>query len=159
VVWSVNCDWEKEDWFWVVLCLSPVVCPLPYPLPSLLSWRARKSLSQLLRDFFGGKIMTNFTELCRFFTTGPCSISEYRNFRCTGNDRAGVISLSRIRTKTLDFFFCLLLLELWETNRRLIYECQCDERLKVTTERSTHLGYTGFHGGLLHLMIWTMLWC
>ena len=27
-----------------------------------------------------------------------------------------------------------------ELNRRLIYECRCDERLKGKVERSTHLG-------------------
>ena len=33
-----------------------------------------------------------------------------------------------------------------ELNRRLIYECRCDERLKVTGEGSTHLTYTGLSG-------------
>jgi len=30
-----------------------------------------------------------------------------------------------------------------ELNRKLIYECRCDERLKVKTEGSTRLVYTG----------------
>jgi hypothetical protein len=29
-----------------------------------------------------------------------------------------------------------------EQNKRLIYECRCDERLKAKSERSTHLAYT-----------------
>ena len=33
-----------------------------------------------------------------------------------------------------------------EVNRRLIYECRCDERLKVKVEGSTRLTYTGFRG-------------
>jgi len=40
-------------------------------------------------------------------------------------------------------------------NRRLIYEYRCDERLRVTVEGSTHLGYTGLSGGLEHLKIET----
>ena len=44
-----------------------------------------------------------------------------------------------------------------ELNRRLIYECQCDERLKAKTEGSTHLGYTVFLGGLGNLKIETRL--
>ena len=40
-----------------------------------------------------------------------------------------------------------------ELNRRLIYECRCDERLKVKAEGSTRLTYTGLCGGLEHLKI------
>jgi len=43
-----------------------------------------------------------------------------------------------------------------EVNRRLIYECRCDERIKVEVEGST-LAYTGFHGGPEHLKIETKL--
>jgi hypothetical protein len=42
-------------------------------------------------------------------------------------------------------------------NRRHIYECRCDERLKSKDEGSTRLGYTGFHGRLEHLKIETRL--
>jgi hypothetical protein len=42
-------------------------------------------------------------------------------------------------------------------NRKLIYECRCDERLKAKAEGSTRLTYTGFHGGLEHLKIVTRL--
>jgi hypothetical protein len=38
-----------------------------------------------------------------------------------------------------------------------MYECRCDERLKVKSEGSTRLGYTGFHGGLEQLKIGTRL--
>jgi hypothetical protein len=38
-----------------------------------------------------------------------------------------------------------------------MYECRCDERLKDKVEGSTHLAYTGFHGGLEHLKIETSL--
>jgi hypothetical protein len=44
-----------------------------------------------------------------------------------------------------------------ELNRRLIYECRCDERPKAKAERSTRLAYTGFRGGLEHLKIDTRL--
>jgi hypothetical protein len=44
-----------------------------------------------------------------------------------------------------------------ELNKRLIYECLCDERLKVKAEGSTRLVYTGFRGGLEHLKIETRL--
>ncbi len=44
-----------------------------------------------------------------------------------------------------------------DLNRRLIYECRCDERLKGKTERSTRLTYTGLRGGLEHLKIETRL--
>ena len=37
-----------------------------------------------------------------------------------------------------------------EVNRRLIYECRCDERLKGKGEGSTRFVYTGFRGGLEH---------
>ena len=40
-----------------------------------------------------------------------------------------------------------------EVNIRLIYECRCDERLKVKDEGSTRLVYTGLCGGLEHLKI------
>ncbi len=40
-----------------------------------------------------------------------------------------------------------------ELNKRLIYECRCDERLKSKDERSTHL--TLWHGGLEHVKIET----
>ena len=33
-----------------------------------------------------------------------------------------------------------------ELNRRLIYGCRCDERLKVKPERSARLTYTGLRG-------------
>ncbi len=36
-------------------------------------------------------------------------------------------------------------------NKRLIYECRCDERLKTKGERSTCLTYTVLCGGLEHL--------
>ncbi len=39
----------------------------------------------------------------------------------------------------------------------LIYECRCDEKLRVKSEGSTHLVYTGFRGGLEHLKIETRL--
>jgi hypothetical protein len=32
-----------------------------------------------------------------------------------------------------------------------MYEYRCDERLKVKSEGSTRLGYTGSYGGLEHL--------
>ncbi len=35
--------------------------------------------------------------------------------------------------------------------------CRCNERLKVTTDGSTRLTYTGFHGELEHLKIETRL--
>jgi hypothetical protein len=41
--------------------------------------------------------------------------------------------------------------------RRLTYECRCDKRLKVKTEGSTRLTYTGLRGGLEHLKIETRL--
>jgi hypothetical protein len=44
-----------------------------------------------------------------------------------------------------------------ELNRRLIYECRCDERLKPKTEGSTHLVYTGLCGRLEHPKIETRL--
>jgi hypothetical protein len=40
-------------------------------------------------------------------------------------------------------------------NRRLIYECRWDERLKAKAEGSTRLAYTGLRGGLEHLKIET----
>ncbi len=40
-----------------------------------------------------------------------------------------------------------------ELNKRLIYECRCDERLKTKVERSTCLTYTVCRGGLEHLKI------
>ena len=44
-----------------------------------------------------------------------------------------------------------------ELNKRLIYVCRCDERLKAKDERSARLVYTGFRGGLEHLNIETRL--
>ena len=44
-----------------------------------------------------------------------------------------------------------------EPNRRLIYECRCDERLKDKAEGSTRLAYIGWSGGLEHLKIETRL--
>jgi len=38
-----------------------------------------------------------------------------------------------------------------------MYEYRCDERLKTKAERSAHLEYTGFRGGLEHLNIETRL--
>ena len=38
-----------------------------------------------------------------------------------------------------------------------MYEYRCDERLKSKDEGSTHLGYTGWYGGLEHLKIETRL--
>jgi hypothetical protein len=42
-----------------------------------------------------------------------------------------------------------------ELNKRLLYECRCDERRKDKVERSTRLSYTMFRGGLEHLKIKT----
>jgi hypothetical protein len=42
-------------------------------------------------------------------------------------------------------------------NRRLIYKCRCDEKLKAKAEGSTRLSYTGLRGGLEHLKIETRL--
>jgi hypothetical protein len=36
----------------------------------------------------------------------------------------------------------------WEVNRKLIYECRCDKRLKNKDEGSTRLTYTGLRGEL-----------
>jgi hypothetical protein len=44
-----------------------------------------------------------------------------------------------------------------KSNRRLIHECRCDERLKAKVEGSTRLVYTGLCGGLEHLKIETRL--
>ncbi len=44
-----------------------------------------------------------------------------------------------------------------EVNRRQIYECRCDERLKTKSEGSSLLTNTGFLGGLEHLKIETRL--
>jgi hypothetical protein len=44
-----------------------------------------------------------------------------------------------------------------ELNRRLIYKCRCDERLKSKPEGSTRLEYTGLRGGLEHVKIETKL--
>ena len=44
-----------------------------------------------------------------------------------------------------------------ELNKRLIYECRCDERLKVKVEGSTCLTHTGLNEGLEHLKIETKL--
>jgi hypothetical protein len=44
-----------------------------------------------------------------------------------------------------------------DLNRRLIYECRFDERLKDKAEGSTRLGYTWLRGGLEHLKIETRL--
>ena len=44
-----------------------------------------------------------------------------------------------------------------EINKRLIYECRCDERLKVKPEGSTCLTYTGLNEGLEHPKIETKL--
>jgi hypothetical protein len=44
-----------------------------------------------------------------------------------------------------------------EVNKRLMYECRCDERLKVTDEGSTYFTYTGLSEGLEHLKIETKL--
>jgi hypothetical protein len=38
-----------------------------------------------------------------------------------------------------------------ELNRKLVYECGCDERLKDKDEGSTSLTYTGFRGELEHI--------
>ena len=37
-----------------------------------------------------------------------------------------------------------------DLNRGPIYECRCDERLKVKDEGSTRLTYIGFRGGMEH---------
>jgi hypothetical protein len=44
-----------------------------------------------------------------------------------------------------------------EMNKRFIYECRCDERLKTKDEGSTYLTYTGLCEGLEHLKIETKL--
>ena len=44
-----------------------------------------------------------------------------------------------------------------EVKGRPIYECRCDERLKIKTEKSTRLSYTVLFGELEHLKIKTRL--
>ncbi len=44
-----------------------------------------------------------------------------------------------------------------ELKTRPMYECQCDERLKTKSEKSTHLAYTRLIGQLEHLKIETRL--
>jgi hypothetical protein len=44
-----------------------------------------------------------------------------------------------------------------ELKTRPIYECRCDERLKIKAEESTRLTYTGLLGELEHLKIETRL--
>ncbi len=44
-----------------------------------------------------------------------------------------------------------------ELETRPIYECRCDERLKIKAEESTHLAYTGLIVELEHLKIKTTL--
>ena len=48
---------------------------------------------------------------------------------------------------------CLLLEIKREVNRRRIYECRCDERLRVKVEGSTRLVHTGWRGGMKNLKI------
>ncbi len=45
-----------------------------------------------------------------------------------------------------------------EFKTRSIYECRCDERLKIKSEKSTRLAYTGLLGELEHLKIETRFW-
>ena len=44
-----------------------------------------------------------------------------------------------------------------ELNKRLIFECRCDARLKAKAEGPTRLTYTGWRGELEHLKIETKL--
>ncbi len=44
-----------------------------------------------------------------------------------------------------------------EVKKKFIYECRCDERLKVKDERSTRLVYTVWCGGLEHRKMKTRL--
>jgi hypothetical protein len=44
-----------------------------------------------------------------------------------------------------------------DLQRRPIYECRCNERLKTKVEEFTRLTYTGLFGGLEHLKIETRL--
>jgi hypothetical protein len=44
-----------------------------------------------------------------------------------------------------------------EIQTRPTYECRCDDILKIKTEESTRLTYTGLSGGLEHLKIKTRL--
>jgi hypothetical protein len=59
-------------------------------------------------------------------------------------------------TPPLTFLVCYETIKR-ELNRRLIYECRCDERLKAKAEGSTRLTYTGLRGGLKRLKIETSL--
>jgi hypothetical protein len=63
---------------------------------------------------------------------------------------------------THPLFFVMKIFVYYETikpelNKRLVYECQCGERLKAKAEGSTRLTYTGLLGGLEHLKIETRL--
>jgi hypothetical protein len=66
-----------------------------------------------------------------------------------------ILSSDPWETLNLNYIFVYYEAIKRELNRRLIYECRCDERLKA--EGSTRLAYTGLRGGLEHLKIETRL--
>jgi hypothetical protein len=128
-----------------------------WSLVLLLLWLCYSSFS-----FLG--IFTQFLELLEVLILGSFAQFLFLSFRSTKGRRRRVRILGwRCRISLSKFFeiqtFCVYYYESTkrELNRRLIYECRCDERLKTKTEGSTRLTYTGLCGGLEHLKIETRL--
>jgi hypothetical protein len=76
-------------------------------------------------------------------------LSRVQNKNCEGGGKTG-----RKKFLTIVVYYESIKGEL---QRRPIYECRCDARLKTKTDGSTRLTYTGFLGGLEHLKIETRL--
>jgi hypothetical protein len=65
-----------------------------------------------------------------------------------------LFAIKRVEDPHSSFF---VYYETIKLNRKYIYECRCDERLKAKAEGSTCLAYTGLCGGLEHLKTETRL--
>jgi hypothetical protein len=67
------------------------------------------------------------------------------------------LKIEERKFQIINFFFVYDESRRRELKTRPIYECRCDERLKMKSEKSTRLTYTGLLGELEHLKIETKL--
>jgi hypothetical protein len=130
--------------------------------PLLLWGRTRLIVNQSLKLLFSSSILNSCT-VWSFFSLSHFFLFQITSNTCMRHSSHVVFESLVLRTSTPSTptgyrltSRCVYYEETKrEVNRIRIYECRCDERLRVKAEGSTRLTYSGLDGGLEHLKMET----
>ncbi len=105
-------------------------------LCSEIFWNIQLSLSHCPTTYRTTHLVQSTRQWC-------CPVSSYQSTVLLEDGLLSPHKLSHLRWSKIVYYETIKR----ELNKRLIYECRCDERLKAKTERSTCLAYTVLRGG------------